>query len=269
MKRSGTSAAETINRLPETGGSEPDLSAVSGPPRVSHLTDGEAMDETGFMSALPVLYSFRRCPYAMRARLALLASGTPVELREVVLRDKAPEFLAASPSATVPCLVCGDGEVLDESLDIMLWALRRRDPEGWLTPEAASLDDMLALIAEIDGPFKRHLDRYKYDTRYPDADREQERAAASRCLSGLNDRLSDAPWLFGSRASLADHAVLPFVRQFANTDRAWFEARDWAGLVRWLRAFEASDRFSAIMAKFERWQAGAAPVVFGGADRGA
>lgn len=232
------------------------------------MTAGEEMVETGSMSALPVLYSFRRCPYAMRARLALLASKTPVELREIVLRDKAPEFLAASPSATVPCLVTGEGPVIDESLDIMLWALRLHDPEGWLVPEGASLEDMLSLIGEVDGPFKRHLDRYKYDTRYPDAVREQERAAASRYLIALNGRLSSTSWLFGSRASLADYAVLPFVRQFANTDRVWFETQDWPHLLLRLQAFEASDRFSAIMPKFARWQAGAEPVVFGGAPAG-
>ena len=204
----------------------------------------------------------------MRARMAVLSSGTVVELREIVLRDKAPEFLVASPSATVPCLVTGEGDVIDESLDIMLWALRRHDPESWLAPEAASMEDMLALIGEIDGPFKRHLDRYKYDTRYPDAVREQERAAASRHLIMLNDRLSSTSWLFGSRASLADFAVLPFVRQFANTDRAWFETQDWPHLLRRLQAFEVSDRFSAIMPKFARWQAGVEPVVFGGAPAG-
>lgn len=220
------------------------------------------------MSALPVLYSFRRCPYAMRARLALLSSSTPVELREIVLRDKAPEFLAASPSGTVPCLVSGDGEVVDESLDIMLWALRRNDPEGWLAPEGASLADMLALIDGIDGPFKHHLDRYKYDTRYPDVVRERERAGASRYLTALDERLSATPWLFGSRPTLADYAVLPFVRQFANTDRAWFDEQEWPNLLRRLRDFEASDRFAAIMPKFERWRAGAVPVVFGGPPAG-
>ncbi len=228
------------------------------------MTVGQAMVDTGAMSALPVLYSFRRCPYAMRARVAVLSSGSAVELREIVLRDKAPEFLAASPSATVPCLVTGEGDVIDESLDIMLWALRRHDPESWLAPEAASMEDMQALIGRIDGPFKRHLDRYKYDTRYEDADREDERAEASRYLFDLNGRLSGSPWLFGSRASLADFAILPFVRQFANTDRTWFEAQDWPSLLRWLSAFEASDRFAAIMPKVSRWQAGAEPVVFGG-----
>lgn len=198
----------------------------------------------------------------MRARLAVLASGMAVELREVVLRDKAPEFLAASPSGTVPCLVASDGTVIDESLDIMLWALKTRDPEEWLAPETGTLADMLALIAEIDGPFKRHLDRYKYDTRYQDADRDEEREAASRFLKALDERLSAQDWLFGSRAALADYAILPFVRQFANTDRDWFDTQAWPHLIRWLQAFEASDRFATIMPKFAKWQAGDEPLVF-------
>ena len=118
------------------------------------------------MTALPVLYSFRRCPYAMRARLALAVSGLPLELREVTLRSKPPELLAASPKGTVPVLVLPDGEVIDESLDVMLWALRQHDPESWLEAAEASLDGMLALISECDGAFKQHLDRYKYPNRY-------------------------------------------------------------------------------------------------------
>jgi glutathione S-transferase len=215
------------------------------------------------MTEKPVLYSFRRCPYAMRARLAVLASGVGVELREIVLRDKAPEFLAVSPSATVPCLVLGDDCVLDESLDIMLWALEQEDPDQWLSPEVDDLEAMLGLIAEIDGPFKVHLDRYKYDTRYADADRETERSRASSYLSKLDDMLAKAGWLFGGRPSLADFAILPFVRQFANTDRAWFDTRDWSHLAKWLVRFESSDRFAAIMPKYGKWQAGDEPRMFG------
>ena len=113
----------------------------------------------------PILYSFRRCPYAMRARLALAISGQPVELREVVLRNKPPELLAAFPKATVPVLVLPDGRVLDQSLDIMRWALEKNDSAGWLQPPLA---EMLALVAQVDGPFKHHLDRYKYPGRYGD-----------------------------------------------------------------------------------------------------
>ena len=110
---------------------------------------------------LPLLYSFRRCPYAMRARLALWGTHVNLELREVVLRDKPPSLLAFSPKATVPVLVLPDGEVIDESLDVMLWALRRHDPEGWLAASDGTLDEMLELIDANDNDFKRNLDRYK------------------------------------------------------------------------------------------------------------
>ncbi|QDG78392.1 glutathione S-transferase [Labrenzia sp. PHM005] len=213
------------------------------------------------MTDRPTLYSFRRCPYAMRARLALLSSGQEVELREIVLRDKAPEFLETSPSTTVPCLKSGD-LVIDESLDIMLWALERSDPELWLKPESGGLEDMFALIKACDGPFKTHLDRYKYDTRYADADKTSERTAASEFLAGLNVRLERSDWLFGSRPCLADFAILPFVRQFANAGREWFDTQDWRALRDWLVRFEQSPDFAAIMPKFAKWQAGDEPIVF-------
>ncbi|MTI05747.1 glutathione S-transferase [Roseibium denhamense] len=213
------------------------------------------------MTTLPILYSFRRCPYAMRARLALLSSGMTVELREIVLRDKAPEFLETSPSGTVPCLT-NEGRVIDESLDIMLWTLEQHDPEGWLQPAGGTLDEMIALISTCDGPFKRHLDRYKYDTRYADADPVVERTAASEFLLSLEERLKGQPWLFGPKASLADFAILPFVRQFANADRAWFDAEDWPALKEWLSGFETSGQFQAIMPKWSKWHAGNAPVFF-------
>src|ERR1700760_4305423 len=115
---------------------------------------------------LPVLYTFRRCPYAMRARLALDVSGEAYEPREVALRNKPPEMLKASAKATVPVLVLPDGEVIDESLEIMLWALNRNDPEGWLTPDPDSRDRTRRLIDRFDSHFKQHLDRYKYPTRF-------------------------------------------------------------------------------------------------------
>lgn len=213
------------------------------------------------MTDLPILYSFRRCPYAMRARLAILASGQIVELREVVLRDKAPEFLDASPSATVPCLK-DDEQVLDESLDVMIWALERSDPEGWLSPDGIDRQAMQDLINECDGPFKRHLDRYKYDTRYEGADKLEERAAASEFLWKLDTKLQGSKWLYGGAASLADYAILPFVRQFANSGRDWFDGEDWTALQSWLASFEGSDRFQAIMSKYAKWQIGDEVILF-------
>lgn len=215
-------------------------------------------------SALPVLYSFRRCPYAMRARLALAVSGEPHELREVVLKNKPAEMLAASPKGTVPVLVLPGGEVIDESLDVMLWALRRNDPEGWLASPKGSLDDMLALVASNDGAFKRSLDRYKYPNRYPEesagdnaAFAHEHRAACASWLGQLEALLAGG-WLFGAHASLADMALLPFVRQFAHTDAAWFAAQPWLQLQAWLARFEASALYEGVMGKQAPWQAGAA-----------
>ncbi|MCG6901853.1 MAG: glutathione S-transferase [Rhodobacter sp.] len=209
------------------------------------------------MTGLPVLYSFRRCPYAIRARLALSGSGQKVELREILLRDKPAEFLAVSPSATVPCLADGPA-VLDESLDIMLWALARNDPAGWLDmPDAGH-----ALIADADGPFKMALDRTKYATRYPDEDPEVNRARAHEFLHRLDGRLGGNPWLFGAKPALADFAILPFVRQFAFIDKARFDAEDWPGLHRWLAAFLGSDLFAKVMAKYPVWHNGDAPITF-------
>jgi len=202
----------------------------------------------------PILYSFRRCPYAMRARLALASSGTQVELREIVLRDKPAAFLAVSASATVPCLDCR-GTVLDESLDIMTWALAQSDPEGWLDMPAEGMD----WITRADGPFKDALDRTKYASRYPELDPTEQRAVAARFLEELNTQIDH--WIF-ARPSLADYAILPFVRQFANIDKTWFNAQPWPGLQAWLERFLTSERFAAIMTKYPQWENGAEVVSF-------
>ena len=208
------------------------------------------------ISGLPILYSFRRCPYAMRARLALASSQQICELREIVLRDKAEEFLQTSPTATVPALKTTDGEVIDESLDIMIWTLSGHDPERWLEPATGTLEDMMVLIDVADSDFKTALDRYKYTTRYDNADCMAERAKAGMFLHDLEDRLARSPCLFGHRPTVADMAIAPFVRQFANVDRDWFDAQAWPNLLRWLTEFLASDRFAAIMAKYPKWQPG-------------
>lgn len=202
----------------------------------------------------PVLYSFRRCPYAIRARLALRSSGVFVHLREIVLRDKPEAFLAASPSASVPCLVLPDG-VIDESLDIMRWALGQNDPEGWLAMPKAGAD----WIARCDGPFKHALDRTKYTTRYPAEDPEAHRRAASAFLTDLDAEMGD--WIF-DRPTLADVALLPFVRQFAFIDKPWFDAQPWPRLQAWLAGFLDSERFAGVMQKYAPWQEGDPPVRF-------
>ncbi len=195
----------------------------------------------------PILYSFRRCPYAMRARLALVVSDRHVVLREVVLRDKPAAFLDASPSGTVPCLVSGDG-VIDESLEIMIWALEQNDPQGWLQMPDAGHD----WITRCDRPFKQALDRTKYATRYPDTDTAAERAKAVAFLTELDEQLTD--WIF-AKPSLADFAILPFVRQFAFIDKPLFDAQPWPDLQAWLDRFLTSDAFVQIMRKYPQWQA--------------
>ncbi len=184
----------------------------------------------------------------MRARLAIASSGIEVELREILLRDKAPEFLEISPSATVPCLVT-QNTVIDESRDIMVWALTQNDPEGWLELP----DEGHNIIDMIEGPFKTALDRYKYRSRYQDADKASERAYASAFLHELNLRLEGKDFLFGENPTLADMATLPFVRQFANTDGQWFDAQDWPNLAAWLETFLDSARFKSIMQKYRVW----------------
>ena len=178
---------------------------------------------------LPILYSFRRCPYAIRARLAMATSGVRVELREISLKEKHPAFLQVSSSGTVPCLVA-DGGVIDESLDIMIWALTRNDPQGWLDmPEVG-----WRLIEQFDGPFKDALDRTKYAVRHPELDPLEQRAMAHRQLSDLNASIGE--WVF-DRPTLADFAILPFVRQFAFIDKTLFDAQPWDRLHAWLARF--------------------------------
>ena len=205
---------------------------------------------------IPILYSFRRCPYAIRARLALDASEQRCELREVVLRNKPAEMLQASPKGTVPVLVDVDGTVIDESLDIMLWALKRHDPERWLQPESHSLDDMLALIGHFDSHFKHHLDRYKYPTRYAGADAAQSRDEASVDVRTIEQRLESAPFLFGNRPALSDMAIAPFVRQFVNVDAAWSAIEPWPRVRHWLETITHSPRFERIMRSLPAWEPG-------------
>ncbi len=190
----------------------------------------------------------------MRARLAIAKASVNVELREVVLRDKPEAFLTASDSGTVPCLVTNQGTI-DESLDIMKWALEIRDPDGWLDMPQAGWD----LIEKADGPFKSALDRTKYATRYPDVDATQQRARAIGFLLELEDQLTGT--LF-DRPTIADFAILPFVRQFAFIDKVWFDKQPWPRVQAWLETFLASDAFHAIMSKYPQWSDGDAPTPF-------
>lgn len=198
----------------------------------------------------------------MRARLALAVSSIAYELREVVLKDKPAQLLVASPKGTVPVLVFATGGVLDESLGIMLWALRQNDPACWLAPQRDAMTDMLALIASNDGAFKHHLDRYKYPHRYNQEScgdatgfATMHRAQAARWLGSLELMLGDG-CLFGSATSLADMALLPFIRQFAHTDAAWFAAQPWPQLQTWLARFEVDALYLGVMGKHPVWRQG-------------
>ena len=191
----------------------------------------------------------------MRARLALNVSGADYEHREILLRDKPAAMLAASPKATVPVLILGSDRVIDESFDIMLWALASRDPQGWLAP---GLENMQPLIDTITGDFKHHLDRYKYASRYADTDRGTvdlaHRDAACAILAQLETTLSASPYLMGAAPSLADYAIFPFIRQFANVQRDWWDTPEFPRLHAWLEGFLASDIFTTIMTKYPVWQ---------------
>ena len=207
------------------------------------------------MSALPILYSFRRCPFAMRARMALLVSGQTVELREILLRAKPQAMLDASPKGTVPVLVLNDGQVIDQSLDIMRWALALQDPEAWLA------GDDEALIDRFDGSFKHHLDRYKYPNRHG-TDPVEHRAAGLEHLQALEQRLAASTFLCGPARTLADIALFPFIRQFAATDQAWFDAQPLPRVQAWLAMLIGSELFDRAMLRVPAWQPGDVPVPF-------
>lgn len=191
----------------------------------------------------------------MRARLALASSGTVCELREIVLRDKPASLLSASPKGTVPVLVLPGGQVIDQSLDIMLWALRQSDPDGWLAPTEDSLDDMLNLIGACDTGFKSDLDRYKYPNRF-DVDPVLHRGQGLAWLNTLTPRLALNPFLSGPRPALADLAIAPFVRQFAQTDVPWFEQHTHPALRHWLARCLGLPHFVQVMYKYPVWVEG-------------
>ncbi|HTN95320.1 MAG TPA: glutathione S-transferase [Gallionella sp.] len=208
-----------------------------------------------------VLYSFRRCPYAIRARLALCATGVEVELREVALRDKPESMLAASPKGSVPVLVLPDGCVIDESWEIMLWALHRNDPEGWLGKNDVCVNAATELVIENDTVFKILLDRYKYAGRYPEYPRSHYRSEAEIILLQLESRLSATRYLLGDTMSIADVAIFPFIRQFSEVDRQWFAQAPYTSLQRWLNEFLDSERFAAVMKKYHVWHPGDPTVI--------
>lgn len=195
---------------------------------------------------LPILYSYRRCPYAMRARMALSYAGIKVEIREVSLNDKPAHMLQVSPKGTVPVLVLSDGTVIDQSLDVMHWALQQHDVNDWL---AVNLAQAMDLIAENDGSFKQSLDRYKYAIRFPEQPAETYRSQCEQFLIKLERHLSQTEFLLGNKLSVADVAIFPFIRQFAAVDNSWFDSTGYIKLKIWLNQLLESDIFKRVMIK--------------------
>ena len=213
---------------------------------------------TTHLSVLPILYSFRRCPFAMRARWALLEAGLIVHWREIELKHKPVEMLESSAKGTVPVLVLPNGTVIDESEAVMRWALAQADPRGLLRAADAS-----ALIAQNDGVFKRHLDRFKYTDRYPGESRDEHRDAGLRILADWSQRLEQNPWLLGPVISLADAALWPFVRQWRFADPDAFEAnRQLAPLREWLQRFLDDPSFERLMQRADPWCSGGLQPLF-------
>ena len=208
----------------------------------------------------PILYSFRRCPYAMRARLAIAIAGCEVELREVVLKDKPAELLEISPKAAVPVLLENNNNVIEESLDIMLWAASHH--AIWESLDEQQHKEAFILIEENDVSFKQMLDRYKYADRYPEQSEHYYREQGEQFLAKLENRLHQQTGLMTDSLTLVDFALLPFIRQFALVDWDWFSNADYPKLQNWLNGFLQSDLFKQVMHKYPQWQTGDEITVF-------
>lgn len=210
--------------------------------------------------SLPIVYSFRRCPYAMRARLGMHAARIRYEVREVVLREKPAHMLEISPKGTVPVLWLPDGQVIDESYDVMKWALAQHDPDQWL--ERQELAD--ALVTANDIEFKPLLDRYKYAVRHPeDPEEVHQQRAFAWIRNTLGPILEKTPFLAGKEPGLADAALGPFIRQCANHRRGDFNDAMPRPVVEWLDTFLGSDAFAAVMTKRPQWKEGDTPTIVG------
>lgn len=197
----------------------------------------------------PLLYTFRRCPYAMRARLAIKVSRVEVAMQEVSLRAKPREMLECSPKGTVPVLKFADGNVLEQSLDIMQWALSINDPECWLESDQEKSNELMSLITQNDESFKPALDLYKYAVRFPEHSEAYYREQAEPFLADLNTRLSKDGYLLYGRYTLADIAIFPFIRQFCNVNPDWFYASQYNCLTQWLNCLLESELFQSVMQK--------------------
>ena len=209
---------------------------------------------------LPILYSFRRCPYAMRARMAIHISGQKCELREVLLRDKPTSMLEYSPKGTVPVLILQNGNVIDESLDVIDWALNLNDPDDW--QRSKDTKKTKELISINDGEFKYHLDRYKYSKRYDNEDPEFHRKKCLKFIESVNNELNNSKYIFDDNISYADIVLLPFIRQFRIADMEWFDSLPYDNLKEWLSSFLNSPLLNSIMKKYDLWKEGDDLTIF-------
>ena len=203
----------------------------------------------------PLLYSFRRCPYAMRARLALKISKLKIELRDILLKDKPQHMLDLSPKGTVPVLLLPDGTVIDESFDIMLWVLKENDPDNWLPENSLEWDETNELIKFNDNEFKENLDQYKYADRFPEKSVDEYRQQAEVFLQILDKKLHTTQYLISNSIKLVDIAILPFIRQFAYVDKNWFDQSEYKKLQVWLNELTGSHLFNLVMQKTPVWSA--------------
>lgn len=210
----------------------------------------------------PILYSFRRCPYAMRARLAIKYSNIEVELREVDLNDIPDALAKISSDQTVPLIQEPDGKIIEESWDIAKWALKQNDPDGWLGEDGGFEIDAEMLVETNDYSFKIDLDHYKYADRFPEHPMEYYRSEGEEFLTELEERLSSSNYLSSDSLSISDIAVFPFVRQFAHVDKEWFDTAPYPKLQKWLDSLLESDLFNSVMEKYPLWQQGDEPVIF-------
>lgn len=229
------------------------------PPRLNLLISIQ-LRTLPMTSSYHCLYSFRRCPYAMRARLGILFAELQVELREITLKNKPSQMLAISPKGTVPVLQLVDGTVIEESTEIMIWALEQQDPQGLLDAEV--LQQANALIDKNDNEFKYWLDRYKYADRHTDMTQTEYRQKGEIFLQVLEELLTKNPYLLGKTVTIADIGIMPFVRQFAHVDRDIFYSLPYPNLQRWLQDWLQHPFFLQTMTKFQPWQDGDEAVIF-------
>ncbi len=211
---------------------------------------------------LPILYSLRHCPFAMRARLAIFKSQQAVELRDVKLCNKPTSMLKASPKGTVPILLVSPSQVIDESLDVMLWCLGESDPDNLLLSGIVERCDLLAFIDIFDREFKPCLERYKCAKRYHETNLEACRHHCEVYIQNLERRLRQHAFIMGEYESLADIAILPFIRQFAKVERQWYVQSSYKHIKRWLNAYLQSAMFNKVMTQYAIWEEGSEPVIF-------